>query len=81
MNYLCFPFKQSHQKFGLLYRWTAAVGKSEAECGYRDKCGLSGKVRGVCPVGWHLPDSTEWEALFIGVGGQYIEYEGYSTVG
>ncbi len=57
------------EKFGLLYPWTAAVGKSEAECGYRDKCGLSGKVRGVCPEGWHLPDTTEWNALFTAVGG------------
>lgn len=69
------------EKYGRLYQWAAAIGKSEEECGFEHTCGLSGKVRGVCPVGWHLPDSTEWEALFIGVGGQYIEYEGYSTVG
>jgi len=59
-------------KYGRLYTWAAAVGKSEDECGYGKTCGLSGKVRGVCPEGWHLPDNTEWNKLFIAVGGQSI---------
>ena len=57
-------------KYGRLYTWAAAVGKSEDECGYGKTCGLSGKVRGVCPEGWHLPDNTEWNKLFTAVGGQ-----------
>ena len=56
-------------KYGRLYTWTVAVGKSEDECGYDKTCGLSGKVRGVCPEGWHLPDTTEWNKLFTAVGG------------
>jgi uncharacterized protein (TIGR02145 family) len=59
-------------KYGRLYTWAAAVGKSEDECGYGKTCGLSGKVRGVCPEGWHLPDNTEWSKLFTAVGGQSI---------
>ena len=54
--------------FGRLYRWAAAIGKSERECGYGNTCGLSGKVRGVCPEGWHLPDTTEWRTLINEVG-------------
>ena len=27
---------------------------------------------GICPEGWHLPDNTEWEALFTAVGGQSV---------
>ena len=57
-------------KYGRLYTWAAAVGKSEDECGYGKTCGLSGKVRGVCPEGWHLPDTTEWSKLFTAVGGK-----------
>ena len=57
-------------KYGRLYTWAAAVGKSEDECGYGKTCGLSGKVRGVCPEGWHLPDTTEWNKLFTAVGGK-----------
>ena len=57
------------QKYGPFYTWAAAVGKSEDECGYDKTCGLSGKVRGICPEGWHLPDTTEWNKLFTAVGG------------
>ncbi len=27
-------------------------------------------VRGVCPYGWHLPTTDEWQILFTAVGGQ-----------
>ena len=58
-------------KYGRVYTWAAAVGKSEEECGYGKKCNLdTGYVRGVCPKGWHLPDATEWNALFTAVGGK-----------
>jgi uncharacterized protein (TIGR02145 family) len=29
-------------------------------------------VRGICPEGWHLPDTTEWEILVTAVGGRWI---------
>ena len=38
------------------------------------KCGKSGRIytwdaaKEVCPSGWHLPDTTEWAALFSAVG-------------
>ena len=68
----CFDDKDENcEKYGRLYTWATAVGKSEEECGYGVKCNLGeGKVRGVCPKGWHLPDTTEWNALFNAVGGE-----------
>ena len=58
------------KKYGRLYTWATAVGKSEEECGWDKKCNLdTGYVRGVCPDGWHLPDTTEWNALIDAVGG------------
>ena len=52
-------------KYGRLYEWAAAVGKSESECGYGYACSLpSGKIQGVCPEGWHLPSYDEWKTLF-----------------
>ena len=60
-------------KYGRLYSWAAAVGKSERECGYGNTCSLpSGNIQGICPSGWHLPSKTEWETLFNFVGGQTI---------
>ena len=60
-------------KYGRLYTWTAAVDKSEEECGYGNVCRLFGNVRGVCPEGWHLPDTTEWRQLFAAVGGNSVD--------
>ena len=56
--------------YGRLYKWAAAVGKSEDECGYGYECDLgTGDIRGVCPKGWHLPSQAEWNALLTAVGG------------
>ena len=65
-------------KYGRLYLWSAAMdsagiilGNTANGCGYGEICNLDNvKVRGVCPEGWHLPDSTEWNTLFTTVGGQ-----------
>ena len=58
-------------KYGRLYTWTTAIGKSEEVCGEGKNCNLGeGYVRGVCPEGWHLPDTTEWNVLFTAVGGK-----------
>ncbi len=62
---------------GRLYTWAAAIdsvklatdAENPLDCGYGKTCGLSGKVQGICPTGWHLPSSSEWNALFTAVGG------------
>ena len=56
-------------KYGRLYTWAAAMDSvgvwsiSGKECGYTSACTPTYPVRGICPKGWHLPDSTEWNAL------------------
>lgn len=63
-------------KYGRLYLWSAAmdsVGTWSANgmgCGYGSKCSPTYPVRGVCPEGWHLPDTTEWRTLFTAVSVQ-----------
>lgn len=61
---------------GAFYTWSAAIdsialynGGKGVICGYDKECDLPAKVQGICPDGWHLPDSTEWSALFKEVGG------------
>ena len=62
-------------KYGRLYSWAAAmdsVGTWSAngkECGYDKTCSPTYPVRGVCPIGWHLPTKAEFEMLFTAVGG------------
>ena len=61
---------------GRLYTWAAAIDSarlaSDADnpqrCGYGRSCSFSGKVQGICPSGWHLPDPTEWNTLLETAG-------------
>ena len=65
-------------KYGRLYTWAAAIDSMKLAndatnpltCGYGVECGLSGKVQGICPDGWHLPSDAEWDALITAVGGK-----------
>ena len=66
--------------YGRLYKWSAAIAKSEDECGYGHQCDLgTGDIRGVCPKGWHLPSEGEWHEFFTavagvgGAGGKYLK--------
>ena len=65
----------SCSKYGRFYTWAAAMdsagkwSENGKGCGYNDrKCRPTYPVRGVCPEGWHLPDSTEWNTLIIAAG-------------
>lgn len=50
-------------EYGRLYTWAAAVGKTEADCGYDNECGIKMPFRGICPAGWHMPSDVEWNTL------------------
>ncbi len=57
--------KRKCEELGRLYSWTAAVDMSSA---YLKKSALADGVsparrRGVCPEGWHIPDTTEFRQL------------------
>ncbi len=65
-------------KYGRLYTWSAAmdsVGTWSANgkgCGYGVQCTPIYPVRGICPEGWHLPNDTEWDTLFVAIGGSEV---------
>ena len=54
---------------GRLYSWFAAIDLKKTGCGNGPNCLTTLPVQGICPEGWHLPDSTEWNTLFAAVGG------------
>lgn len=62
-------------KYGRLYRRGDAMDSlgmfstGAKGCGYNINCKLKYPVRGICPEGWHLPDSSEWNKLVATVGG------------
>lgn len=63
------------KEYGILYSWHAATNDeniSSAEQGQVDATEvpgpnevetLFGKIRGICPEGWHLPSDREWNKL------------------
>ena len=63
-------------KYGRLYTWAAAIDSAKLytdksiDCGYGHTCPLPDTVYGICPPGWHLPNETEWNALFTVAGGK-----------
>ena len=63
-------------KYARFYTWAAAMDSvgtwttNGKGCGYKTECSPTYPVRGICPEGWHLPDSTEWYMLFDAVGGR-----------
>ena len=74
------------EKDGRLYIWSAAMDSAALfsedgkDCGYGVRCDYPEPdtanffwywvVRGVCPAGWHLPNSDEWsEFVFAALGG------------
>ena len=57
-------------KFGRYYTWATAMdsagvySENGMGCGYGLTCTPVYPVRGICPKGWHLPDESEWNALY-----------------
>ncbi|MEK7392833.1 MAG: FISUMP domain-containing protein, partial [Fibrobacterota bacterium] len=59
----------SSDSTGLLYHWAQAMDLDSSECNYAD---CSSKTpwawQGLCPVGWNVPDSMEWQNLINWAG-------------
>ena len=55
---------------GRFYRWAAAMGLLPTYNNSRADTTLlkSSNHRGLCPEGWHIPDTTEWNTLIATVG-------------
>lgn len=54
----------NYNTYGVLYNWLAAMdGNASSDTNPSD-------VRGVCPVGWHLPSTSEWAELIDALGGE-----------
>ena len=63
---------------GRYYTWTAAVDLDPAWQNLAAEKMIKDKHQGVCPEGWHIPNNTEWETLFNGVGSAAQQAMGFS---
>lgn len=50
---------------GRFYTWPSAMRDTTLV----NWCDVWNDKRGLCPVGWHLPDTAEWDSLAAGLGG------------
>ncbi len=59
--------------YGGLYRWAEAVQyQNSASNNTSPSPAFSGNVKGICPIGWHLPSDLEWATLEVFLGGSNI---------
>ena len=65
-------------EFGRYYDWMTAMdvagvySPNGKDCGDNKRCAPTYPVRGICPEGFHLPDSTEWNILIAEAGGKSV---------
>lgn len=56
------------EKYGGLYTWGEAVQyKNGADAGRSPNPAFSGNVQGICPIGWHIPQLSEYQILIAAV--------------
>ena len=92
----CYPDNDSASchTYGRHYTYAAAIDSvhyydsTSAQCGYGHSCTFDAPLRGVCPVGWHLPSIDEWDQLVGYIGGfdegrklAAISFDGYDNYG
>ena len=78
-------------KYGRLYTWadamdsTAFFSTNGKGCGYtledRDMCTPRYPVRGICPLGYHIPTPEEWYELFVVAGDEPEKNDHYTMAG
>lgn len=57
---------------GGLYQWHVAMGISTAYATSIYNVPASGNIKGICPIGWHIPRTIEWDALQASLGGSSV---------
>lgn len=73
-NRCCNYCADSCKTYGRYYTWAAAMdsvgvySSNGKGCGYEVECNPTYPVRGICPEGWHLPETGEWEKIYRAMG-------------
>lgn len=65
--------EDSAKKYGRSYSWIIALGLDDScRTGSCSTYVASTRLRGLCPSGWHIPSTIEWDTLFNAVGGSAV---------
>jgi uncharacterized protein (TIGR02145 family) len=66
----CYDNEESNcTTYGRLYNWATAMALPSS-CNSSSCSGqITGKHKGICPSGWHIPSRDDWNTLMTEVGG------------
>lgn len=68
---------------GRYYAWTAAMDLNGKWNSASASSLIGAQHRGICPEGWHIPDTTEWKTMFSAYGSakphQVMGYSGWTA--
>lgn len=71
----------ARQRLGLLYNWAAASGNENSSLGEQYETVFTTPIQGICPAGWHLPSSVEWNAFLSDVSTTPTKYSTNTVTG
>ena len=66
--------EDDHCRYGRHYTWEVVMdgagiySENGKGCGFGLVCSPVYPVRGICPEGWHIPTSAEWDTLYLATG-------------
>lgn len=80
LTYSGVRFYRNNIIYGKLYLWSTAMDSAGVfstagkGCGFGKTCAAASAnsntvVRGICPEGWHLPNTRDWSTLLTAIGG------------
>ncbi|MGN0020181.1 MAG: FISUMP domain-containing protein [Sphingobacterium hotanense] len=76
-------FCKTNTRVGLLYNWDAATAGKGGKSGELHNVGERkinhGKIQGICPQGWHLPNDSEWILLIDEVSENPTKYSIFNS--
>lgn len=65
-----FDDSDSAKVYGRLYTWTVAMDSGNFDYSFLNRRMSQEPIRGICPEGWHLPMSYEFDDLLVSIGGR-----------
>lgn len=76
-----YTYAEHYCEAGRFYNWTAAMNVDPKWGGGIPSIMQGSPHRGVCPEGWHIPDTTEWKQLYDAAGSSAsLLATGYTTL-
>jgi hypothetical protein len=62
------------------YTWAEALNLSSACNSSSCAASITTKHQGICPIGWHIPDNSEWNSLYAVWAANKTEFTAFSNV-